>query len=133
MGTKKRAKYKSYESAGGNDVFSRVFLSMEMSEAWQDLSAKEQAIYRCMKYQTYSKRGTPRTDYPDMGFDEDCFYFNWEKAKEFRLYMGSKESFYNRIKSLETHGFIETVSNGKSTKKKSIYRFSGKWKEWKKD
>lgn len=39
--------------------------------------------------------------------------------------------FYKDVKALETHGFIKTVSNGSSTKKKSIYKFVGDWKQWK--
>ena len=45
--------------------------------------------------------------------------------------MDADEAFYKDIDALIKHGFIERISNGRSNQKKSIYRFSGDWKNYK--
>lgn len=128
-GKSKRAKFKGHEAVGGDKIFGRVSLSMWSSEAWQDLNDKEKIVYICMTMERYRQR-QPAQDYPNMGFDDSCFYFPWSMADKYKLYETSRSYFYRVIHNLEKHGFIETVANGKSTKRKSIYRFSPKWKEW---
>lgn len=132
MSKKKQPKFKPFESAGGSDTFALITESMLMSEAWKDLNPKEHDIYTCMKAQLYKGR-KPKNDFPTLNLEDDCFYFNWNKAIQYGLYEKGKSTFYKSVHNIEAHGFIETVSNGKSNKSKSIYRFTGKWKEWGKE
>lgn len=51
--------------------------------------------------------------------------------KEYGLYSrGNRGQLYNDVKSLQEHGFIRVVSNGHSTRSRSIYKFIGDWKNW---
>lgn len=55
-------------------------------------------------------------------------------AVKYELYTRSNhKAFYNDIRSIESHGFIKTVVNGKSTKSKSIYKYVDDWKTWEPD
>jgi len=136
-------KPKSFEGIGGKfkntygrmqaDTSANIYESMLQSAAFMDLSARQRLLYVYMKAQYYGKR-KPGKDYPDMEKlqDDDLFYFSMAMAEEYGLYTRSNHTrFYADIKELERHGFIKTVSNGKKNKKKSIYRFSADWQQWK--
>lgn len=89
-------------------------------------------MYVYMKAQYYGKR-KPQRDYPDIEQfqGDDLFYFPMGTAEKYGLYTRSNHTrFYDDIKALAEHGFIEVVSNGKTHKAKSIYRYSDKWRLW---
>lgn len=130
----KKAPPKSFESTGvANDTHARIFESMLLSPAFMDLSKNQRLLYVYMKAQYFGKR-KPGEDFKEIGIlqEPELFYFSKTTAESYSLYArGSHMQFYNDVKALETHGFIKTVSNGSSTKKKSIYKFVGDWKQWK--
>lgn len=130
-----RRKYtpKPFESMGGNDTFSMIFMSMLKSPAFKDLSNNQQLLYLFMKSEYYGQKHRPMKDYPDIADSIQYFYFNCRIAEEYGYVKskGNRGKFYDNIKVLVDHGFIETISNGKESKQKSIYKFSEKWKFWK--
>lgn len=118
-----------------NDTSANIYESMLTSPAFTDLTKNQRFLYVCMKKQYYGKR-KPGRDFPDVERfqGDELFYFNRSLAVDkYKLYKdGGRSEFYADIKALERHGFIETVSSGKETKSRSIYRFSGDWKTWSK-
>jgi hypothetical protein len=133
----KRRKYKpkDFESTGvSNDTSANIYESMLQSPAWKDLKPRERQLYLYCKSQYYGKR-KPSKDYPDIeAFQSaECFYLNLASVVNYGIYKrsGNKE-FYSDMKTLAEHGFIEVVSSGRYTKTKSIYKYSSKWKNWKK-
>lgn len=61
--------------------------------------------------------------------DDTGFYLNWGLIKRYGIYSkNGQHEFYDDMKELTRCGFIELVSSGAATKRKSIYRFSDKWK-----
>ena len=130
---KKRYRPKAFESTGiSNDTSAAIYESMLISPAFMDMTKNQRFLYVCMKAQYYGKR-KPGKDFPDIEQlqGDDLFYFNLSLAEKYGLYTrNGHTSFYNDVKAIEDHGFIETVSNGKATHSKSIYRYSSKWREW---
>lgn len=127
----------SFESTGAtNDTSANVYHSMLVSKSWNDLTKNQRILYVCMKDRYYGKR-KPKSDFPDIEELQNnlCFYFNLELASGvYNLYSRSNHKrFYSDIRALKEHGFIETVSNGKSTHSRSIYKFTSKWQYWHKD
>lgn len=134
MARKKTYKPKRFESTGvSNDTSANIYESMLLSPAFMDLNSRTRTLYLYMKAQYYGKR-KPGKDFPDIEQvqSDECFYFNMSVAVKYKLYsVNNHTQFYNDIKILENHGFIKTISNGKATRSKSIYRFSDEWQEWK--
>lgn len=132
---KRRKPYipRSFESTGeARDTSANIYESMLKSVAYQDLTKNQRLLYVYMKAQYYGKR-KPGRDFPDVERlqGDDLFYFNLALAEEYGLYTRkNRGAFYDDIKAIESHGFIRTVSNGRNTKQKSVYEFSGDWKEW---
>ena len=130
---KRSYKPKTFESTGiSNDTSANIYESMLKSPAFMDLTKNQRLLYIDMKKQYYGKR-KPGKDFPDIEQlqGDDLFYFNLGLAVEYGLYTRSNhKAFYADIKAIEQHGFITTVSNGKNTKSRSIYRYSGSWKAW---
>ncbi len=129
MSKKKAYQKKSFESTGTtNDVSSNIYMSMILSEAWQDLSTKQQNLYLYMKLQYYGQSGKRAVDKEDI----TKFYFNralWQNI--YKLYArGSENRFYKDVTSLISHGFIICLESGKTTRTKNIYKFSSKWQKY---
>jgi len=133
MGRKKKYSPKPFESAGGaNDTSANIYESMLTSAAFQDLTKNQRLLYIYMKAQFYGKR-KPEKDFPDVEQlqGDELFYFNLSLAEKYGLYTRANHmQFYNDIKIIEQHGFIKTVSNGRSTKSRTIFKFVGDWKLW---
>lgn len=133
MVKKKTYRPKSFESFGkSNDTSANLYESMLLSAAFMDLTPKQRLLYVYMKAQYYGKR-KPGKDNPDIENlqGDDLFYFPRTLAEKYNLYTRSNNrQFYNDIKAIEEHGFIKTISSGKATKTKSIYKFVGAWKMW---
>lgn len=135
----KKAKYKkrSYESdQSSSDVSANIYYSMMISDAWKDLKPRAKEVYLAMKMQKYSQKRKPyslENDGELFHYQEDDFYFNRFKWQdEFGLCSNNPNSFKKDVDDLIAHGFIEIVRNGKNARVKSVYRYSDKWKSWKK-
>ena len=134
MGKRKRPyRPKPFESNGAaNDTSANIYESMLTSAAFRDLTKNQRLLYVYMKAQYYGKR-KPGRDYPDTEQlqGDDLFYFNCKTAEKYNL--SNRENhkrLYADIKALEEHCFIETVSSGKAQRKKTVYRYSDKWRLW---
>ena len=122
MARKKKYMPKAFESGKAGDVSANIYASMMQSRAWGNLTNNARVLYLYMKLQYYGQKTIPDRE-------QECFYFN--KAlflKTYQLYTNVNQ-FYKDKKLLIDNGFIETVENGKTTRTKSIYRFSSKWRE----
>ena len=122
-----------FESTGvSHDTSANIYGSMLESPAFKDLSKNQRLLYIYMKKQYYGTK-KPGKDYPDMPElqGNELFYFNMARAVKYGLYSRSNDrQFYHDISEIEHHGFIKTISSGKATKSKSIYKFIGEWKQW---
>lgn len=117
----------------GKDTSANIYMEMMTSTAFRDLTKNQQDLYMFIKAQYYGQKHKPEKDFKDVEAVQgnDKFYFNLALAEYYGLYSaGNKRAFYNDMKALEEHGFIETVANGKATHSKSIYRYSAKWIDW---
>ncbi|WP_458398187.1 hypothetical protein [Anaerotignum sp.] len=137
MGRTKRRENNVYtferdESLGGKqDVFARVYTSMLYSPAYLSLTNRQRVLYLYIKLQFIGHR-KPGTDYPEIQSlkGNDLFYFTFPDAEKTGNYTPNMRSdFYKDMKCLVEAGFIEVVAKG-NRGKKSIYRYSGKWKEY---
>lgn len=124
---------KLFESSKGTkDPYAGIYETMLISPAFLNLTKNQRLLYVYMKAQYYGKR-KPKNDFPDIEqFQrDDLFYFNMALAEKYGLYSRSNDrQFYADIKAIEQHGFIKTVSNGRSTKSRSIYQFISEWQKW---
>ncbi len=107
------------------------------SDAFQDLPSHIQMLYVSMKQATYGVRKpyntVNRQQPPYNRVQEDDIYFSRKDAQQYcKRYKSNPSLLYSDIRVLVEHGFIEIVYSGKNTKERSVYRFSYKWKVWKK-
>ena len=117
------------------DTSANIYESMLLSEAYIDLTTRQKQLYIICKSQFYGHR-KPSQDFPEVEQvrGDDCFYLNLGTVTRYGLYTRNmRGKFYSDMKELERHGFIKTVSSGKSTKSKSVYQFTPDWKYWKPD
>lgn len=122
MARKKKYVPKAFESGKAGDVSANIYASMIQSKAWSNLTNNARVLYLYMKLQYYGQKTIPDRE-------QECFYFNKRMfTKVYQLYKNVNQ-FYKDKKLLIDNGFIETVENGKTTRTKSIYRFSSKWRE----
>lgn len=119
------------------DTTTNVCYSMLISPAFIDLSARQRMLYIYAKTQYFGARSRPRNDYKEIEeYQEDggrkYFYLNHYLLSEvFGLYPKSNtRDLYRDIQKLCENGFIEQVANGRANQKRSIYRYSDKWKKW---
>ena len=138
-------KPKSFESLGEHyidsngktraDTSANLYESLLTSRAFKDLNTKQQILYVYCKSQYYGKR-KPEKDYKEVADIQgaEFFYLSWRAVQCYGLYTSTSHSnYYRDMGELESHGFIEKVSSGKSQHAKNIYKFSAKWHEWKKE
>lgn len=134
MSRKNKYKPKAFESDGRpNDTSANIYESMLESPAFMSLSKNQKLLYCYMKKQYYGAR-KPGRDYPDLPElqRDDLFYFNMALAVKYGIYSRSNDKqFYRDIAVIEERGFIKTVSSGKATRTKSIYKFTRDWQDWK--
>ena len=128
MGSRKRAYVKKpFESLGQSwDTSANIYHSMQMCEAWKDLTAQQKVLYLACKDQLYAERKKP--------IEEDPLSFTLNQHKwmrEYGLYTSSNQKgFYRDMRALVAHGFIVCVFSGRFTREKSVFRFSSAWRRW---
>lgn len=123
---KKKYEKKSFESTGiSSDTSANIYMSMLLSDAWKNLTANQQRLYLYCKAQYYAEKKKPRDD-------PLCFTMNKSKwSKLYGLYDSSNgKGFIRDMTALIQFGFVSCVECGASSKTKSIYRFSAKWREY---
>lgn len=134
MASKKNKPYekKSFESdLSSSDTSANIYMSMLMSESWQKLSKNAQVLYLYCKAQYYAEKKKPKLEHRVLTEQEQkqCFTMNKSKwSKLYKLYTNDRQ-FYKDMNMLIEFGFVELLENGKSSRTKSIYMLSNKWKE----
>lgn len=136
MGSKRNNK-KPYEKKDfesdllSSDTSANIYMSMLTSENWQKLSKNAQVLYLYCKAQYYAEKRKPTVEHKSLTEQEQkqCFTMNKSKwNKLYKLYTNDRQ-FYKDMGMLIDYGFIELLENGKSSRTKSIYMLSNKWKE----
>ena len=95
---------------------------MMQSKAWGALTNNARVLYLYMKLQYYGQKQIE-------GRGEDCFYFNKGLYCEtYHLYSNTRQFRKDRDLLIQL-GFIECIENGKTTRTKSIYKFSNRWQQ----
>ena len=113
--------FETIERVPGCKSYASIYIPMLQSRAYKRLSNRARTLYTFMKAQYRgAKNISEHTDQE--------FYFNWSMASTVYGLYTNKKAFYDDIKSLIENGFIEVVENGKTTRTRSIYRYSDKWK-----
>ena len=127
---------KDFESAKvTRDTSANIYQSMQKHPAWMDLSPTQKVLYVACKAEYYGKR---KHDLDSFGaeYRSDRSVFTFNRSKWLKGIDGSYElysnlnSFYKDMDNLILHGFIDCVICGRSTRTKSLYRFSSRWKLW---
>lgn len=145
MGTRKskHREAQPHESRGGylsrgrgkvkDDVYARIYESMVRSPAFLMLTHRQQVLFLLCKLQWTGKR-KPGRDFEEYQGD-DLFYLNWAAVcDDYGFYtQGSKKNFYDDMGTLIDYGLIDKVASGKSQRKKTVYRFSVRWKDMEAD
>jgi hypothetical protein len=124
MGRKKTYIKRKFESTGeSSDTSANIYMSMLMSEAWRELSAKQQQLYLYCKAQYYAEKKKPIND------NNTSFTMNQSKWHElYGLYsLYNKTSFYRDMTALIEKGFVRCLQCGAIMREKTIYEFSDKW------
>lgn len=114
------------------DTSANIYESMLLDPAFATMKPRQQMLYVLCKAQFYGHR-KPQQDYPDLECmqGDDKFYMNLSAVVQYGLYKRSgTHEFYGDLKELQRRGFIKCISNGRATKSKSVYQFSGEWKNW---
>ncbi|MDL2294033.1 hypothetical protein LJC60_05310 [Ruminococcaceae bacterium OttesenSCG-928-D13] len=126
MAARKKYDKKLFESTqASSDTSANIYESMLLSDAWQDLTPRQQILYVHMKSQYYSEKRKPDGD-------RTCFTFNQAKWRDkYHLYTdANKKAFYTDRDALILHGFIRCTYDGKSQQRKTEYQYSDKWRFW---
>lgn len=134
MGRKKKYTPKAFESEGNsNDTSANIYESMLLSPAFIALSNRQRLLYLYCKAQYYGKR-KPAKDFKELGLyqEETCFYMNRAVIRKYSMYPdSSNKEFYRDIDALISYGFItRELQGGGNGHTKSVYKFSGKWREY---
>jgi hypothetical protein len=107
------------------DTSANIYESMLLSDAWQDLTAPQVRLYLVCKAQFYGK-AKPKD------YGSKAFYMNMDLwLGTYHLYKSNNRAgFYRDMDELIAHGFITCLSNGYSTKSRSVYEFSDQWQSF---
>lgn len=129
---KTNQKKRSFECTGvKDDSFARIYNSMLTHPAFIALKTRQKVLYLYAKNQFYGTRKPGKDFKDDPRLQEDTmFYLNFGLVvNKYGLYSrNGQHEFYSDVQALIDAGFIERVANGKSTKSRSIYKFSSNWK-----
>lgn len=126
---------KTFESTGcSGDTSANIYMSMLMSNAWNNLSKNARVLYLYCKAQYYAEKRKPTTQTSNLQVQQsDRTYFTMNKSKWCELYglykEGNARNFTKDMKELIDNGFVELVENGRLTRTKSVYKLSDKWQD----
>lgn len=122
--SKKLYKKKSFESMqNSDDTMAMFFVSMRLSNAWQQLSQGARNVYIDMKLEYYRQKKKPNNE------DSTCFYFNkyiWHDIYGYK----NANLMSKYIGELIQYGFIKCVLDGSTTRQKNIYQYSDMWRQY---
>lgn len=124
MPRKKPYEKKQFESTNSpSDTSANIYMSMLMSDAWKELTAKQKILYIYCKSQYYAEKKKPKNN-------SLAFSMNQSKWRDlYELYKKNDEkSFYRDMTALIEKGFVICLESGAITRTKSIYAFSDKWR-----
>ena len=133
MGKKKKERYipKAFESDGNkSDVSANLYMSMLTSVAWKELSKGAKVLYLYCKAQYYAEKTKPLPKCETLSEKEKalCFTMNVSKWKTlYGIYKDNGVQFKKDMDQLLKYGFVDLVECGKTTRTKSIYKFSDRW------
>lgn len=111
-----------------------IYDTLYTSPAWKELTDKQVRLYIFCRWQYWTKReNRPGADYPDYEPYQapEVFYLNWRKVRSAGVYKENKGRFYADVKALCERGLIECLYNGKSGRRKSVFRLSDLWHKYK--
>lgn len=135
---KDRHRYTDDNGKEQTDTTATLTYSMMTSGAFKDLNPRQRMLYVYAKAQFYGARSRPSNDYRDIKEFKEYrgqryFYLNKHLlVNVYDLYTeNNRRDLYNDISALEKHGFIERYADGKANKRRSIFRYSEAWKNWK--
>ena len=116
------------------DTTALIAHSMQISPAWIDLTPQQKVLYCACKDQRYQQRAADKPVKVDKEYEKDVFAMNTRIFIDlYHLYSeGNKAGFYRDMAALINHGFIDCFHSGKETRSRNAYRFSPRWKTWKK-
>lgn len=107
---------------GSNSVFTGLYANQVQSEAFRELTAKQQMLFIQMRFQEFSK------DRPPSEYGQHTFYFPKSMWNGVLKLYDHDERFYRDVDALISVGLIDCVKSGYTVKQPNIYRFSERWK-----
>lgn len=120
-----------YECIGNDKLFSQMYSTMLLSEAFLSLSGNQKSLYLYCKFQRFGEKDKHllSTDEKPYG-DKMYFSMNRHKYQEnYKLYKkGNHNGFQRDMAELINKGFIDCVACGWYSKQRTIYAFSERWK-----
>ena len=123
----------SFESLGNsNDTSANIYISMLTSPAWQSLTHNAQVLYIYCKAQYYAEKRKPIPQIRQLNDThlKRCFTMNKSKWLDlYHIYNSDNGQFNKDMAMLIENGFVEVIESGKTSRTKSIYMLSDKWKE----
>lgn len=126
-------KPKTFESTTNtSDTSANIYVSMLLSESWQQLTKNAQILYVYCKAQYYAEKKKPKPIISHLTSEQQskCFTMNKTKWLDlYKIYKSDNGQFNKDIKQLIQFGFIELVECGKFTRTKNIYMLSDKWQQ----
>lgn len=136
MGKKRKYTPPTFETMHpeGRHVYMAIYDTLYTSPAWKELTDKQVRLYLFCRWQYWAKKeNRPGADYPDFEPYQapEVFYLNWRKVRSAGVYGENRERFYSDVKALCKRGLIECLYNGKSGRKKSVFRLSDLWHKYK--
>lgn len=124
----------TWAAVEASDRSAPVTFSMITSSAYQKLtSTQKELLHICHGQYFWAGANRPtQNDLPNMDAESrrECFFINAGLAKRFGVYGKQSKKLYSDLRALVDCGFIERVSDGKPNFKRSIYRYSTKWKSY---
>ena len=123
------------------DTSANIYMSMMLSPAWMELSKAQQILYLYCKAQYYGKNKKEHRELltgEEIMLNKDVdtskrFFMNREMWLNLYKIYPDNGQFYKDIKVLCDLGFVKTVERNQHSKKRNIYEFSDKWREYRKE
>lgn len=127
MPRKRRQTAKPYQArSGGKSGFIRLFYDLLDSEAFHDLTPKQQILL------VFCIRESHGRAMADNGGDERLFYMNRAlRVEKHGLYADTdKRGFERDMAALIEHGFVDCVQSNYRSRERNLYRLSARWNMW---